>query len=124
MNMKSRMFELSSTLIGRIKCVWLVHLLKSEGAFVDCPPENRPKRREPQVSLELIEAEVGCRATIVGLNNLKTLRDELDKVIYIAEAMTIDQTADEEHVRDLYGNNMSIKYAIEHGLLRETKKEV
>lgn len=69
---------------------------------------------DANVSLEIINQKT---TPIYGLDSLKKLRDELDKFIYITEAMEIDTGASEGHIRDLYGNNMSINYALKHGLL-------
>lgn len=95
--MKNKVFELCPG--GRI--ARLVHITRNEEVF-----------------LEVVDTKEEKTVTVNGLDGLKELRNKLDKFIYMVEAMAVDSKASEGHVNDLYGNNVTIDYALEHDLLK------
>ena len=96
--MKSKIFELCPG--GKV--ARLVHITHTDTSF-----------------LELVDTKEEKTITVNGLDGLKELRDKLDKFIYMVEAMAVDPEASEGHVSDLYGNSITIDYALEHNLLKK-----
>lgn len=69
-------------------------------------------------SFEVIDTENKVMVKVMGIDSLKKIRDRLDRYIFMLDAMETDLLASEMQVSDLYGNNISIRYALEHGLLK------
>ena len=93
--------------------------------FVSWQTDHEDKRTDIRYtcSLELIDPDKGKVITVSELPALRKLRDELDKFIYVAEAMEIDHSCSFGNAIALYVDGTSIEQALNSGLLVGTEED-
>jgi len=116
---ENKVFELMTNLLARIKLTFAIKgpPMKQDGPVMQ--PGEGPSTRSAHVTLQIYDPYSRHCVEVQGIKELEKLENELGKALFIGRCMEVDQQCSEELCHDLWGNSISIKEALESGLLKK-----